>query len=106
MCAPLLRQHIDNLVVARRGQPLRDDVVARCLILKQTGAPGMDDASIRTNLIGFIVGGLPQPPMVAPQAMEQLLRRPEWLAQAQQAACTNDDRRLAALVFEAMRFDP
>jgi cytochrome P450 len=38
--------------------------------------------------------------------MEQPLRRPMWLAQAQQAACTNDDRRLAALVFEAMRFDP
>jgi cytochrome P450 len=104
--APLLRQHIDNLLEARRTQPLRDDVLGRCLILQQTGAPGMDDDTIRTNLIGFIVGGLPQPPMVAPQAMEQLLRRPEWLAHAQQAARTNDDCSLAALVFEAMRFDP
>jgi cytochrome P450 len=104
--APLLRQHIDNLLMARRSQPLRDDVLGRCLILQQTGAPGMDDASIRTNLVGFIVGGLPQPPMVAPQAMEQLLRLPEWLAQAQQAARANNDLRLAALVFEAMRFDP
>lgn len=104
--APLLRQHIDNLLVARRSQPARDDVLGRCLVLQQAGAPGMDDATIRTNLIGFIVGGLPQPPMVVPQAMEQLLRRPKWLAQAQQAARANDDARLAALVFEAMRFDP
>jgi cytochrome P450 len=65
----------------------------------------MDDATIRTNLIGFIVDGLPQPPMVAPQAMEQLLRRPTAFAQSQQAARENDDGRLAALVFDAMRFD-
>jgi cytochrome P450 len=44
--------------------------------------------------------------MVVPQAMEQLLRRPKALAQAQEAAATNDDQRLSALVFEAMRFDP
>jgi cytochrome P450 len=104
--APLLRQHIDNLIQARRTQPLRDDVLGRCLLLQQAGIPGMDDATIRTNLIGFIVGGLPQPPMVAPQAMEQLIRRPEWFAKAQLAARANDDCRLAALVFEAMRFDP
>ncbi len=38
--------------------------------------------------------------------MEQLLRSPEWLPQAQQAARANDDLRVAALVSEAMRFDP
>ena len=104
--APLLRNHIDSLLVARRSQPSHDDVLGRCLVLQQTRVPGMDDATIRTNLIGFIVGGLPQPPMVVPQAMEQLLRRPDWLAQAQRAARANDDARLAALLFEAMRFDP
>jgi cytochrome P450 len=104
--APLLRQHIDVLLAMRPSQPVRDDVFGRCLVLQQTGAPGMDDATIRTNLIGFIVDGLPQPPMVAPQVMEQLLRRPMALAQSQQAARENDDGRLAALVFEAMRIDP
>jgi cytochrome P450 len=38
--------------------------------------------------------------------MEQLLRRPEAFAEAQQAAKGNDDQKLAALIFEAMRFDP
>lgn len=116
--APKLRAHVDSLIAGRRQQSPRggrgdglgddagDDVLGRCLVLQATGAPGMDDATIRTNLIGFIVGGLPQPPMVAPQAMEQLLRRPDALAMAQEAARQNDDLRLAALLFEAMRFDP
>ena len=56
--------------------------------------------------MGFIVGGPPQPPMVVPQAMEQLLRRPDALAGAQAAARRGDDELLAGYVFEAMRFDP
>jgi cytochrome P450 len=104
--APLLRAYLDQLLAARRHAPPQDDVLGRCLVLQAAGAPGMDDDSIRTALIGFIVGGLPQPPMVVPQAMEQLLRRPAELAQAQDAARRDDDTRLAALVFEAMRFDP
>jgi cytochrome P450 len=104
--APALRSHVDSLLAARKAAPPKDDVLGRCLELQRLGLPGMDDATIRTNLVGFIVGGLPQPPMVAPQAMEQLLRRPAALAQAQEAAIQNDDARLAALVFEAMRFDP
>ena len=56
--------------------------------------------------MGFMVGGPPQPPMVVPQALEQLLRRPDALAGAQQAARDDDDERLAGYVFEAMRFDP
>jgi cytochrome P450 len=104
--APALRKHIDSLLAARKSAPPKDDVLGRCLELQRLGLPGMDDATIRTNLVGFIVGGLPQPPMVAPQAMEQLLRRPDALAQSQQAANQDDDRKLAAIVFEALRFDP
>jgi cytochrome P450 len=104
--APKLRAYIDSLLAARRQKAPQDDVLGRCLVLQATGAPGMDDDTIRTNLIGFIVGGLPQPPMVVPQAMEQLFRRPEALALAQEAARQDDDSRLANVIFEAMRFDP
>jgi cytochrome P450 len=104
--AAKLRSHIDHLIAARKQQPPRDDVMGRCLCLQASGAPGMDDETIRTNLIGFIVGGLPQPPMVVPQAMEQLLRRPDALASAQDAARQDNDAQLSSLVFEAMRFDP
>jgi cytochrome P450 len=44
--------------------------------------------------------------MVVPQALEQLLRRPKALAEAQGAARANDDDRLRRYVTEAMRFDP
>lgn len=105
--APALRAHVDALIAQRRASAeRRDDVLGRCLALQAEGRPGFTDAWIRTSLVGFVVGGPPQPPMVVPQAMEQLLRRPEALAGAQDAARRGDDTALAGYVFEAMRFDP
>ena len=104
--APALRAHIDALIAARRAAPPGNDVLGRCLALQAAGEPGFSDAQIRTNIVGFIVGGPPQPPMVVPQALEQLLRRPKALAEAQAAARANDDDTLRAYVWEAMRFDP
>jgi cytochrome P450 len=105
--APALRDHIERLIEERRasGKTI-DDVLGRCLRLQAEGAPGFSDGQIRSALMGFIVGGPPQPPMVVPQALEQLLRRPDALAGARQAALNNDDELLAGYVFEAMRFDP
>lgn len=105
--APKLRNHIQGLIEARRvSRVVKDDVLGRCLTMQAAGTPGFDDGQIRSSLMGFIVGGPPQPPMVVPQAMEQLLRRPDALAGAQKAARENDDLLLAGYVFEAMRFDP
>jgi len=105
--APALRKHIDA-EIARRRQAAddKDDVLGRALALQAKGEPGFSDVEIRTALMGFIVGGPPQPPMVVPQALEQLLRRPEALAGAQRAARGGDDALLAGYVREAMRFDP
>lgn len=105
--APALRNHIDAEIARRRAAPGgKDDVLARCLAAQAAGEPGFSDVEIRTALMGFIVGGPPQPPMVVPQALEQLLRRPAALAGAQAAALSGDDALLARYVFEAMRFDP
>ena len=105
--APALRDHIDQLIAACKKAPgKRDDVLARCVAMQKKGLPGFSDVQIRTALMGFIVGGPPQPPMVVPQAMEQLLQRPEILAGAQAAARANDDALLHGYVIEAMRFDP
>lgn len=104
---PALRRHIQTQIDERRASRLaKDDVLGRCLDLQARAEPGFSDDQIRTALMGFIVGGPPQPPMVVPQALEQLLRRPEALAGAQQAARSGDDTLLAGYVFEAMRFDP
>jgi cytochrome P450 len=104
--APALRAHIQNEIERRRADPGKDDVLSRCLALQKAGDPAYGDDFIRTSLMGFIVGGPPQPPMVVPQAMEQLLQRSQVLAEAQAAARADDDDRLRAYVMEAMRFDP
>jgi cytochrome P450 len=105
--APALRAHVDGLIAARRaGGAPRDDVLGRCLAFQAAGRPGFSDLQIRSALIGFIVGGLPQPPMVVPQALDQLLRRPTALLAAQCAARQGDAGLLRRLVFEALRFDP
>ena len=105
--APALCAHVLALIEARlQSGMFGDDVLGRCLTMQAKGEIGFSDDQIRTALIGFMVGGPPQPPMVLPQALEQLLRRPDALAQAQQAARDGDDALLAGFVFEAMRFDP
>lgn len=104
--APALRAHIQAQIEQRRDAPGKDDVLSRSLAEQKAGTSGFTDDQIRTALMGFIVGGPPQPPMVVPQAMEQLLRRPDALAGAQAAARDGDDALLAAYVTEAMRFDP
>jgi cytochrome P450 len=105
--APAFRAHIDGEIARRKADGERsDDVLARCLELQAAGEPGYSDVQIRTAILCMIVGGPPQPPMVVPQAMEQLLRRPEALAAARAAALANDDEKLRRIVMEAMRFDP
>ena len=77
---PKLRGHIDGLIAARKGKAGGpDNVLGRCVARMDAGEAGFDALKIRTALMGFIVGGPPQPPMVVPQALEQLLRRPDAL---------------------------
>jgi cytochrome P450 len=105
--APAFRAHIDREIARRKAAPDEtDDVLGRCLKLQRAGKPGYSDLEIRTALLCMVVGGPPQPPMVMPQAMEQLLRRPQALADAHKAAVAGNDARLHDIVIEAMRFDP
>jgi len=107
--APALRDHIDKIIEARKAAAPLDDVLGRCLALQAEDAEHSErftDLFIRSNLLCMIVGGPPQIPMVAPHALEQLLRRPEALSLARQAATADDDALLWKIVREAMRFDP
>jgi len=105
--APRLRAHVQSVMDTRRASGQKqDDVLGRCLDVQAAGNARFTDDWIRVALMSFVVGGPPQPPMVVPQALEQLLRRPAELAGAQRAALANDDTLLAGYVFEAMRFDP
>ena len=105
--APAFRAHIDREIARRKAtSDETDDVLGRCLERQAAGEAGYSDVAIRTALLCMVVGGPPQPPMVVPQAMEQLLRRPDVLANAHRAAADGNDAELHDIVLEAMRFDP
>jgi cytochrome P450 len=101
------RQWLDDCIAQRKASgEKKDDVLGRCLALQSIGAPGMDDLGIRNNLIGLITGAIPTTSKCCAQALDQLLQRPEVLAQAQAAAAAGNDALFAAYVFEALRFNP
>jgi len=108
--APVFRNYIQELIDARRKSgEKRNDVLGNCLDKQSQQEDGFSDEKIRAGLIGCIVGGLPQLPMVGPNALEQLLRRPSMLAEAQLAARNDDNKansKLAGYAMEAIRFDP
>jgi cytochrome P450 len=105
--APAFRAHIDGEISRRKAMlEATDDVLGRCLRLQAAGETGYSDVEIRTALLCLVLGGPPQPPIVVPNAMEQLLRRPEALAAAHDAAVDGRDADLHDIVLEAMRFDP
>jgi cytochrome P450 len=105
--AAALRGYVEEVIAARkqaRGQ--HDDILERCLRFQDMGIAGFSDREIRNNMIGLIVGALPQPPMVIPQLFDILLDRPLQLAEAQAAARAEDDAAVFRYVFEASRFFP
>ncbi|MDO9712617.1 cytochrome P450 [Paracraurococcus lichenis] len=102
-----LRAYVEEAIAARkqaRGQ--QDDILERCLRFQDMGTEGFSDREIRNNLIGLIVGALPQAPMVIPQLFDILLDRPQQLREAQAAARADDDAAVSRYVFEASRFFP
>ena len=111
-----MRAYVEGAIAERKhargqqgGDPARlrhDDILERCLKFQDLGLPGFSDREIRNNMIGLIVGALPQPPMVIPQLFDVLLNRPKELAEAQAAARADDDALVARYVFEASRFYP
>lgn len=81
-----------------------NNLLGRYLSAAKTN-PALSDELISTAMFGFIVGGLPQPFMVIPNALNELIHRPHALKMAIDAARV-DDVQLEAIFFEALRFDP
>ena len=105
--AAAMRAYVERMIAERKtARGAHDDILERCLRFQDAGAPGMDDLGIRNNLIGLIVGALPQAAMVIPQLFDVLLDRPVELAAARAAAVADDDDTVSAYVFEASRFKP
>jgi cytochrome P450 len=101
------RAMLEHSIAQHKSQPSQsDDVITRCLALQKAAVPNMDDAGIRSNLLGLLIGAIPTTSKCCAQALDELLKRPQALADAQQAAQSNNDALLAQYVFEALRFNP
>jgi cytochrome P450 len=101
-----LRTYVEGVIAARKqARKQHDDILERCLEM-QDQDPAITDRWIRNNIIGLIVGALPQAPMLIPKLINVLMDRPAELAAASAAARSGDDELLAKYVFEASRYDP
>lgn len=105
--ASALRAYLDDTIAARKETPTdTDDVLNRCLALQRADTPGMSDIGIRNNLLGLLIGAIPTISKASCLVLDELLRRPDALAGAQQAAASGDDALLARYAWEALRFNP
>jgi cytochrome P450 len=108
-CAVGLNASLDAKIAERKsqlsaGEVLPDDFLSRLVQMQAEG--GYEDSVIRRIVGGTIVGTVDTNSKAAAQALDQLLIRPLTLGDARAAAQANDDDRLAAIVFEALRFNP
>jgi cytochrome P450 len=107
VAAAQTRSWLGQTIASRKQKPVaKDDVLGRSLALPSAGLPGMDDLSIRNNLLGLLVGAIPTTSKCCAQALDQLLDRPQQLQKASAAAISGDDALLGRYVFEALRFNP
>jgi cytochrome P450 len=65
-----------------------------------------DDSKILTNMSMLLIGSVETTAQAITQALEQILKRPDILSKALEAAKTNDDKTFDKYVWEALRFNP
>jgi cytochrome P450 len=102
-----LRQHLDQEIVRRKAQPEKpDDVLGRLLALRGSSRPWLDDDTVRRNVSGLIVGAVETTSKFVAHSINELLRRPEIIAGAREAAATNNIEAVRRYAYEAVRFNP
>ncbi|CAN5618407.1 cytochrome P450 [soil metagenome] len=92
----------------RREQGVEDadDVMGRMIALQGSERPWLDDDWVRRNIAGLIVGAIDTTSRFSVLAIDELLRRPRQLAEAQEAARADDMDAVRQYVWEAVRFNP
>lgn len=105
-----LRAHM-NAVIAQRNAAAPadtppDDVLGRLLAERGPDKPWLDDAAVRRNLSGLLVGAVETTSKFTVLALGELLKRPEQLARARAAALAGDVATVKRYAYEAARFNP
>jgi cytochrome P450 len=100
---PLIEESICN---ARRGADRSESIVARLVAMQEKGGGHPSDDMIRAELFGMLVGFIPTNTIASGNVLEMLLRRPDFMEPAREAALADDDEGLWRCLFETMRFRP
>ncbi|MDF2710729.1 cytochrome P450 [Nonomuraea muscovyensis] len=102
-----LRDRLAGLRSAlRAGLDLPDDVFTRLVRTSLPPGLGLGDERVAINMAGLPLGFVESGPGAMAEAVEQLLLRPEALAQAVAAAADPDPAHFDRHVWEALRFNP
>ena len=83
-----------------------DDPVSRLLRLSFSKALRFEVDRVVLNLGGLLIGAVETTSHACVNALDQLLRQPEWLASARAALDADDLATFDGCVFEALRFRP
>jgi cytochrome P450 len=102
--------YLSDLIATRKAQASAggdpgDDYLSRLVKYQKDHPAELDDDTIRRIIGGTIVGTVDTLSKAIAQALDQLLDRPEVLAETALLA-RSDDPKFAAYVFEALRFNP
>ncbi len=105
-----LRRHMDDQIALRKAALAapnqNDDVLGRLLALQGPKFPWLDDHAVRRNLAGVIVGAVDTTSKFVTLAIDELLRRPQAMAEARAAAVKGDIETVRRYAWEAVRFNP
>ncbi|MCH9844987.1 MAG: cytochrome P450, partial [Alphaproteobacteria bacterium] len=102
-CRNFIDEHIS---ACKANDTIADNVLGRCLAMQKINLEGMDDETIRNNLIGLLIGAIPTTSMAATQALYQILIRPDLLHKIQEAIHAQNNELFSSYIFEALRFQP
>jgi cytochrome P450 len=86
------------------SQEVPDNFLGRLVLNAQEH--GIDDAGIRRNIAGLIVGAADTISKTIVHAFDELMGRPSALSQGRKAAIDDDEALVGAYAFEALRFKP
>jgi cytochrome P450 len=104
-----LQPYLEALITARKASLATsgaDDMLTNLLRMQANPDTALDDDGVRRNVGGIILGAVETISKATIHVLDELFRQPDALALAVAAARSDDDARLSAVVFEALRFRP
>jgi len=107
-----MRDYLKGLIESRRAELAagvgadRHDVLTRLLQTSFAPGAGLDEDELLTNMSGLLVGSVETTSQAIVQVLEQILLQPAVHKSALAAAKAGDSKALAAVVWEALRFNP